>query len=409
MPEGTATHAPQLTTRRKVMLTLVVVALVCGGVEGIARVVWWRMERDSLRAHYLRGEVVLNNDAVNFMKMPDGVYGYRLKPGFKNEHNTINSQGFRQAAEVPTQRRPRSLRIVCLGESTTFGSDDESNYPRFLRRILETDAIGYQSYEVINAGVPGWISDQVALRVHRQIAAFKPDVAILYVGWNDFQAYDPLALVPSESSFAYWYGRAGWMEYANGASRTVALLTAWAHGGLAVVPPAQGSSNDEKAINAPDQRYRFLVDNLDTIVRDLRSANPSIRILVCTLVGLWPQGTLEAWTKIAAPGWVQQHHLPPARTARFVEELNQQLRLFSASHETVLVDTAAIFDPLDRPRLQWDFAHMYNDGYELLAWTMFDGLRSSGTVTGRSTPRYQELLSAYRRPPANGAASGVSR
>ncbi len=390
------------------MMTVLVVTLVCGVVESVARIVWWRMERESLRAHYQRGEVVLNNDAINFMKMPDGVYGYTLKPGFKNDNNTINSQGFRRSADVPVRRSPRSLRVVCLGESTTFGSDDESNYPSFLQRILETDAIGYQSYEVINAGVPGWISDQVALRVHRQIAALEPDVAILYVGWNDFQSCDALGPAPVESSFTYWYGRSGWMEYANGASRTVTLLTAWAHGGLAA-PAAHGAGAAAAAINAPEQRYRFLIRNLGTIVSDLRSANPSIRIFVCTLVGLWPQGTPEMWSKIAAPGWVQQHHLSPDQTARLVGEMNQQLRQFSASHETVLVDTAAIFDPLDRTRLQWDFAHMFKDGYELMAWAMLDALRSSGTVTTRPSTRYEQLLSVYRVPSSSQVAARQAR
>jgi hypothetical protein len=92
------------------------------------------------------------------------------------------------------------------------------------------------------------------------------------------------------------------------------------------------------------------------------------------------------------------HHVTAGQAAHFVEELNHQLRGFAASHQAVVVDTAAIFDRLDRTRLQWDFAHMYKDGYELMAWAMFDALRSSGVVTGRANDRYQQLLSAYRLP-----------
>jgi lysophospholipase L1-like esterase len=392
-------HDPQLSTRRKVMMTVLVVVLLCAAVEGASRLVWWRLERTSLRAHYQRGEVILNNDAINFMKVPDGVYGYKMKPGFRNDNNTINSQGFRQSADVLLRRSPGSLRIVCLGESTTIGSDDVSNYPRLLQQILESSAVGYRSYEVINAGVPGWISDQIALRVHREIAAFTPDVAILYVGWNDFQAYDALGPIPAESSFAESYGRSTWMEYANSASRTVALLSALAehHGADPSAPPFSGRPADG---NPPDLRYRFLLANLHTIVRDLRAANPSVRIVVCTLVGLWPQGSPEAWAKMASPGWVKQHHLTPPQAARFVDELNQQLRQFAAANGCVLVDTAAIFDSLDRTRLQWDFAHMYKDGYELMAWAMFDALRSSGIVTANASDRHQALLSAYRKPSA---------
>jgi lysophospholipase L1-like esterase len=386
---------PHLSTRRKVMLTTLVVASLCAIVEGASRLVWWRLERISLRTHYQQGEAILANDAINFMKVPDGVYGYTIKPGFQSDSNTINAQGFRRRGDVPTARTPGSLRIVCLGESTTFGSDDVSNYPGLLGQILERNAIGYQHYEVINAGVPGWLSDQIALRVRRQIVDFEPDVAILYVGWNDFQAYDPMGPIASESAFS-WFGRSPWMEYANSASKTVALLTALAHRHTATsAAPVTGTADDA---SPPDRRYRFLLDNLGTIVRELRSANPSVKVFIGTLVGLWPQGSPEAWEKITVPGWVRQRHLTPAQAAHFVEELNQQLRMFAASHQAVVIDTATIFDRVDRTRLQWDFAHMYKDGYELMAWVMFDALRSSGIVTARRSDRYQELLSAYGQP-----------
>ncbi len=390
------------------MFTALTVVSLCATVEGISRLIWWRFERISLRAHYQRGETTLRNDAINFMKVPDGVYGYTLKPGFRNDANTFNSQGFRQADDVPLRRLPGSLRIVCLGESTTLGTGDESNYPSLLRQILERDASGFRAYEVINAGVPGWLSDQIALRVQRQIVAFNPDVAILYVGWNDFQTYDPLRPVATESSFTLGLGTAPFLQYADNASKTVALLRAWV-ASRAVAPGHTAEEFRDAAAHAtaPDLRYRFLLKNLANIVDEFRSANPSIKIFVSTLVGMWPQAPAEG--KMVVPFWVNEHHVPPVLAAHFVDELNEQLRRFASAHRVGLIDAAAVFDPLDRQRLQWDFAHMYKDGYELLAWAMFDGLRSSGTVSGRSTPRYQELLSAYRRPPANGAGSGMSR
>ena len=59
---------------------------------------------------------------------------------------------------------------------------------------------------------------------------------------------------------------------------------------------------------------------------------------------------------------------------------------------------AAIFDPLDRTRLQWDFAHMYADGYELMALSMFEALCASGLVKGEASRRYETLLATYRLP-----------
>ena len=407
MSSRTRAGVPLLSTGRKLLFTALVVVSICATIEGIARLVWAQLERNSLRAHYQRGEKVLSNDAVNYMKVPDGVYGYMMKPGFRNGNDTINSQGFRQADDVPLQRSNGSLRIVCLGESTTLGTGDQSNYPSLLRQILDHEASGFRSYEVINAGVPGWLSDQIALRVHHQIVAFNPDVAILYVGWNDFQTYDPLRPVASESSFTAGFDAEPFLQYADNASRTVALLRAWA--GRRAVQGHTAEEYRDAAAHAtpPDLRYRFLLKNLTDIVDEFRSTNPSIKIFVSTLVGMWPQTAAEG--KMVVPFWVNEHHVTPVQAAHFVDELNEQVRRFASAHNVGLIDAAAVFGPLDRQRLQWDFAHMYKDGYELLAWTMFEGLRSSGTVSARSVRRYQELQSAYRRSPEGGAESGASR
>jgi len=68
---------------------------------------------------------------------------------------------------------------------------------------------------------------------------------------------------------------------------------------------------------------------------------------------------------------------------------------------------AATFGPLDRRRLQFDFAHMKKDGYELMAWAMTDALHRAGLFETRQSDRYQELLRAYGAPPAT--ASAVDR
>jgi lysophospholipase L1-like esterase len=381
---------------RKLIFTALVTGCVCLAIEGLARIVWWRLEQKSLQTHYMKGETVLNNDAINYMKAPHGLYGYQLKPGFRNEHNSVNAEGFHQRDDIPVKRTSRSLRVVCLGESTTFGSTDTINYPAFLKRILETQAIGFRTYEVINAGVPGWLSDQIALRVQHQIADFSPDVAILYVGWNDFQGYDPLLPPPSESLFAFRFGQTPWRQYARGVSRAVALLSALYERPHVNTP--EDFREAETRTTPPSLRYRFLLRNLDDIVHDLRSKNPKTKVFVCTLVGLWPQGSAEAWTKMATPYFVKNHNFTPAQTARFVGEMNAELRSFAGTHGTALIDLAAIFDPLDRTRLQWDFAHMYADGYELMAWVMFDALGKAGLFKAQPSGRYAELLSSYRVP-----------
>lgn len=65
---------------------------------------------------------MLRHDAVNYLRVADGLYGYALKPGSQAGPVSINEQGFHQRDIVPVDRRPGFLRVICLGESTTFGS-----------------------------------------------------------------------------------------------------------------------------------------------------------------------------------------------------------------------------------------------------------------------------------------------
>jgi lysophospholipase L1-like esterase len=401
MKSGTVrTHVgPSLSLARKLLYSALTVAAIALAIEGVSRLVWWRLESRSLK---VIGEYMLRNDAINFMKVADDTYGYRLRSNFAAPGIHINSEGFHQTNEVPVARVAESLRIICLGESTTFGTGDSSNYPMFLQDILGKYAAGYARYEVVNAGVPGWISDQVALRVQHQLAKFAPDAVILYVGWNDFQSYDPMSLPLPNTIFDSTYKGASWKLYAADASKTVALgSTLYDH--WRRIRASQDRIT--RPTTTPERRYRFLLRNLEDIVSRFQAANPKVKIFVCTLVGLWPQGTSQNWAKMSVPAWVKSHQLTPTDAARLVAELNDQLRLFAHTRDLPLIDMAAVFDRLDRTRLQFDFAHMNPDGYELMAWTMFSALRGAGVVKGELDQRYQQLLSMYQLNVAAGAAA----
>lgn len=87
-----------------------------------------------------------------------------------------------------TQLKDNSYRILCIGDSSTFGfgaSDAERfSYPAQLQRILkekETD----RKFEVINLGIPGISSSQVLNRLRRNISEYDPDMIIVMVGIND--------------------------------------------------------------------------------------------------------------------------------------------------------------------------------------------------------------------------------
>ncbi len=381
-----------MSTRRKFLYACLTTAVFALALEGAARLVWSRLEARAFRERQARGEEILRHDAVNFLRVAHGVYGYTLRPNSQQGGVFINGQGFHQRDTVPLARRVGFLRIICLGESTTFGGSVDNNYPSYLRHILETNGRGYQGFEVINAGVPGWVSDQIALRAENELAAYKPDAVILYVGWNDFQSYDPLSHPPVMSYFEHEYGRAIWKQYATSWLKSVALLSALYHSRTRSGPALHAAG----AAASPAQCYRFLLANLDRTVAAFQATNPAAKIFVCTLVGRWPQGRPEEWAHTPAVWWMKPHSVTLDQAATLVAAMDDQLRGFARGRNLPLIDAAAAFENLDRARLLWDWAHMYAEGYELLAWTMYDGLRREGVVAGDAGTRQAELLAKYR-------------
>jgi lysophospholipase L1-like esterase len=104
------------------------------------------------------------------------------RPGYTGKFHgrqiTINSLGCR--GPEPGPRRPGRRRLVCFGDSITFGYDvgDRETYASFLGRELP-------GVDVLNAGVNGYSSHQVLARLRLLEPRVNPDVATFLVGWND--------------------------------------------------------------------------------------------------------------------------------------------------------------------------------------------------------------------------------
>ena len=105
----------------------------------------------------------------------------------RNEHGDIliNDLGFR-GPFFQKKRDRDTFRIVALGGSTTAGMyENELTYPRILERMLNRSSTGKRKIEVINAGVWGYTSCQVAKRYKKEIIDLKPDLLLLMSGGND--------------------------------------------------------------------------------------------------------------------------------------------------------------------------------------------------------------------------------
>ncbi len=98
---------------------------------------------------------------------------------------------------------------------------------------------------------------------------------------------------------------------------------------------------------------------------------------------------------------MRKHGLSRKDAAAMLERLNAVLRDYAASRGLILVDMAAAFGTLNRPRLMRDFAHMHDEGYELIAEIIFDHLRRRGLVEGMESSRLAALREKYGDRPAS--------
>lgn len=124
----------------------------------------------------------------------DPILGFRLRIGSVSLPGnpivyTINNQGFRgSSVDLPKPRG--TYRILALGGSTTFGwgVKDSDTYPSLLEALLNDRCTPKfaSRIEVVNGGVPGYVSAQNRLSLERKWLRYQPDKVLIMDGLNDF-------------------------------------------------------------------------------------------------------------------------------------------------------------------------------------------------------------------------------
>lgn len=126
---------------------------------------------------------VIPKDHFLFERDPYLFWKLRNMPG--DDFHSVNSQGFRGQA-ISLRKASNTYRIFCLGDSCTFGLGVKycEAYPFLLKGLLNKGSRGAR-YEVVNAGVPGYSSLQGLRCLERDILKYRPDLIIVFFGWND--------------------------------------------------------------------------------------------------------------------------------------------------------------------------------------------------------------------------------
>jgi hypothetical protein len=189
--EASVRHAqplPRIGLGRKLAYSAVcmlVFLLIC---EGAVRARAW--------LRYGSPAVTAGGDQLSMLDPKSGLSIPR--PGYEvagQRHSIkINSLGFR-GSEFTQEKPAKTVRIACVGGSTTFCTGVSSNaatWPHLLQEKLQKQYPDVK-IEVINAGVAGYNTTQSLINLRERVLPLDPDLVIFYEGQNEM-ARDTLAL-----------------------------------------------------------------------------------------------------------------------------------------------------------------------------------------------------------------------
>ncbi|WP_243312628.1 SGNH/GDSL hydrolase family protein [Fundidesulfovibrio agrisoli] len=116
--------------------------------------------------------------------MPDPQLGYRLETRLPEAQGDVRAYAGRT---VEARKKPDTVRIVCVGNSTTYGySGPKTSYPALLQQMFDLALKGCPvQAEVINAGVVGYNSWHTRIRANTELEELSPDLYVVMDGVTD--------------------------------------------------------------------------------------------------------------------------------------------------------------------------------------------------------------------------------
>ena len=160
----------QLSKRKKLLFSFIVISAFLALAEGGARVVGLGQRREV--ADYI----------ANWKRQWDSDF-YLMDASLIGPEHGINYDLVR---DVPheLEAKPGTKRIACIGDSVTagYGVGLFESYPLIMQKLLQE---GGHNVEIFNIALPGWSTRQESIAYERIARKYKPDQLILGFCLND--------------------------------------------------------------------------------------------------------------------------------------------------------------------------------------------------------------------------------
>ncbi len=184
----------RISPKKRVLFGLILVLVGWGIAEGVHHFIATnRFKR--VKARFESQKIYREDDRLGYSLKP-GTWT-NLSPGWEAVVQadggkvaeefifTVNSREFR-GPNFTIPRPPKTVRLVCFGGSTTFGTGcprDDQTYPQLLARALNEKSSD-QKIEILNAGVPGYRTTESIINLNK-FSKNEVDIALLYHAIND--------------------------------------------------------------------------------------------------------------------------------------------------------------------------------------------------------------------------------
>ena len=328
------------------------VAILVG--EGLFRLVPFERFKYEARYGHFSGNV------ISHLLEYDPVLTFRNRRGasFPEARMAINTLGLR-GPEVALEKRPGTRRVLCLGDSCTFGGGHP--YAEFLQGILDR-RFGGGRFEVLNGGVIGYTSLHGLEWYQRELARLRPDIVTIYFGWNDMWR-------TKDTAIRDWFARR--LEkrepifhsyFWEALTRTASFLKNRFEPG-------------DVPLHIPPDRYRQVLEQF----AELGKRDDFTPVYVTAPSGFDDDKT-PAW--LVDKGFVARGDSAPALRRRY----NQVVLDVAREHRLPVADCAAAFEQsggrslFERP--DEDTIHPNDRGYERIAETLAETIATGHAAIG---------------------------